>query len=489
MKIRDVFFVVISLLIFIRCEKETEVQSKDYPYVITRTPNINADGVGFSALITSIGKEEILKYGFVWSQESNPTIHDYNKLFEEMPGKGEYTYDVKGGFEKGKTYYVRAYMLTTNLEVYGNEKSFISQGSLRPVIRHFEPQFGSTGTKVIITGENFALSKTGNRVKLGDVEAIVDSVSENQLVITIPEISKPEKVKIAIETAGMEVTSNAFFDLWFPWRKLGLYGLNTYLAATFSRHDKGYIIQRNTTDLIEYSPNEHSFRYHSSLPENSSPYPLAAQSDSRIIAVLNTHVYELEKQSFTWSLISKLPMVRTDEDYIFCFDNHIYVGSYANGALYKFDMVNLVWITVQSSGIKKPFWYTYSSSNNRGSVFLVPSYRSTPSLHIFDPNTNSWEIKSDIPADLNLSWSHFQLGNKVFAGLGYAGGWSNGYASNQIWSYDLAEKKWTQYLNCPQRIKETTLSMSIGNKGYIFTYIGTYSNVMSEVWEFDPSKN
>ncbi|MCG8581569.1 MAG: hypothetical protein MI866_16710, partial [Bacteroidales bacterium] len=104
-------------------------------------------------------------------------------------------------------------------------------------------------------------------------------------------------------------------------------------------------------------------------------------------------------------------------------------------------------------------------------------------------NSDSWEIKSNIPANLNLSWSHFHIEDKVFAGLGYGGGWGNGYASNQIWSYDLVENKWTQYRNCPQRIKETILSMTIGNKGYVFTYIGTYSNKMTDVWEFDPGKN
>ena len=60
------FIIIIAAsLFFTNCERDAEVQPKEYPYVITNSPTVNSNGAEFSADITNIGNQEILKYGFV----------------------------------------------------------------------------------------------------------------------------------------------------------------------------------------------------------------------------------------------------------------------------------------------------------------------------------------------------------------------------------------------------------------------------------------
>lgn len=211
-KIR-IFILLVSMVSLITCEKEAVMPSKDYPFVQTNLPQVNYEGVEFVAEISSLGKSPILKYGFVWSAEPTPTIQNYRKFMDGEPEEGLFSCIVNGGLSKSKTYYVRSYILTEQYEVYGNTESFVSLGSLAPVINGFEPKFGTYGTQVIIDGENFALSTTGNIVKFGNIKVIVKSVSETQLIISIPKITKAESVQVTVETAGKLVRAHDLFNL------------------------------------------------------------------------------------------------------------------------------------------------------------------------------------------------------------------------------------------------------------------------------------
>jgi hypothetical protein len=476
-----------ALLFLSNCEKDAEVQPKDYPYVITYLPSVNIEGAEFSADITNIGNYPILKYGFVWSAESNPTIQDNSILFNKNVNKGIYSCNVNSGLANGQTYSVRAYILTDKYEVYGNEKSFSSQGSLPPVINDFEPKFGPIGTKVVIEGKNFALSKTGNTVKFGDVEVIVDSVSENKLVVTIPQITKPEKVQITIETAGMSASSQDSFDLWFPWKKLGTFNVNIYNAASFSHGAKGYVIQSNSNSLLEYSPQTNTFTSHSSLPESSSSSPLAACSVTKAIVLLNNNVYEIDLNSFNWSLITNYTETRTDEVYLFYINNEIFIGSLIDETLFKYNANNNNWVSITASDLHDTYSYSYTTYNNYGYVYFS-YFGAGTSVSIFDPSDNSWQYLTSFPFASDYGSCQFNIENNLYAGFGKTSDWGEGYANNQIWEYNLENNKWTRYNDCPQRM-HVRLSLTISGKGYAFSSHGQWQYDLNDVWEFDPTKN
>ncbi len=482
------FIIIIAAsLFFTNCERDAEVQPKEYPYVITNSPTVNSNGAEFSADITNIGNQEILKYGFVWSTEPNPTIQDYNKIFDDKANKGIYTCNVNYGLAKGQTYYVRAYILTDQYEVYGNVKSFNSQGSLPPVIDDFEPKFGPIGTEVTIEGKNFALLKNGNKVKFGDIEVLVDSVSENIMKVKIPPISKPEMVQVTIETAGMTVTSQDSFDLWFPWKKIGTFNIDLYGAASFSYGDRGYIIQRNSNDLQEYNPQANTFSSYGSLPESASSNPLAACYETKAIVLLNSNVYEFDLNSFNWSLITNYPYSRTEDDYLFYFNNEIFLGSFGNGTLYKFNLSQNLWSQVSASDIIDPYYYSYYSMDNEGYIFYG-TFRGGTSIYKYSPDSDSWKYLTSYPFASQAWSSQFMINSLIYAGFGYTNDWDEGYSSNQIWEFNSENKRWSRYHDCPQRM-DVELSLSINGKGYVFSMNGPWYNDLSDVWEFDPTKN
>jgi len=124
MKHLFVLLTVCSLLQFTACNKDVEIRSRDYPFVVTREAQVFAEGVTLSANIMNTGSEEILEYGFVWSIHPNPTISDMPILLSEGKGKGIYSVTQTAGIVSSQTYFVRAYLKTSRYEVYGNEVRF-----------------------------------------------------------------------------------------------------------------------------------------------------------------------------------------------------------------------------------------------------------------------------------------------------------------------------------------------------------------------------
>ena len=312
---------------FLGCEKDAEVLPKDYPYVVTETPIGEENGTVFSAEIINSGKTEIEYYGFVWGENEETYLLDCKKLFDGSAVQMKYSYTLKGGLAKDKDYNIRAYVKTNQLEVYGNKITFKSRGSLAPVINDFSPKNGPAGSKVVIDGENFAMSKTGNKVMFGENEAVVDSVSENKLIVTVPQINMSEKVLISIETADMLTTSVETFDLWFPWIRKADYP-GTYLRETssFELNGKIYIcggVDRRTWELSnevwEYDPIIDAWVRKSDFPGEARRYGISfscggkgyfGMGEDFTNSINNKYlidIWEYDPYSDQWSLKTNFP--------------------------------------------------------------------------------------------------------------------------------------------------------------------------------------
>ena len=84
-------FVITTIISFTACKKDATIKPKDYPYIITNeVTDIDSTGATFNAEIIDLGQEEIIEYGFVWSEKNNPTIADYKKIIGHDYKKGSY---------------------------------------------------------------------------------------------------------------------------------------------------------------------------------------------------------------------------------------------------------------------------------------------------------------------------------------------------------------------------------------------------------------
>lgn len=509
MKYFKLIIIITALLFLSNCEKDTEVQSKEYPYVITNPPTVNSNGALFSADLTNTGNQKIIKYGFVWSTESNPTIQNYSKLFDDKAKKGIYTCNVNSGLADGQTYYMRAYILTDQYEVYGNVKSFSSQGSLPPVIKDFEPKYGPIGTEVIIEGENFSLSKKDNIVKFGDVDVIVDSVSENRVTITIPQITKPEMVQVTIETAGMVATSQDSFDLWFPWKRIKDFNNETVLGypVSFSLNNKGYFgLGYSQTNFWEYDPIKDIYIKKADFPKTIGIIPMSFTINNLgyVLFVDDTYrpvgswsyrdtineLWEYDPVNDLWTRKADFPGFKRSNGTAFSINDKGYIlgGVYWDQSwdyyptdVWEFDPIANKW--TQKANLP---WSHRTQAQCLGFSHKGKGYfgigSSTRGIYEYDPVSDIWDYITDYPGDGFDNIKGFVINNKAYMGLGRNFSDDN---YSDFWELNLEDKTWKKLHSCPINMA-ANLSFTIDNKGYIGVGWNDYSNI---IYEFDPSKN
>lgn len=494
MKNQLLFLISTLFVVFIGCEKDAEISSKEYPVIITLEPSVNSEGVKFGAEITSWGNEDIIEYGFIW----NSTNAHFSKKIGDSPERKEFTYAITGGFEKDTEYSVRSYVKTNSKTIYGTELNFDSQGSLSPKITSFNPKHGPIGTVVEIDGANFALSKTANTVTFGDITVTVDSVTENKLFVSIPEkVLKPEKVSITVRTAGMEASSQDFFEIWYPWLQKQDFSLVKYDAASFCINNIGYVINTNSSTMLTYLPDADTWQSDLTLPENSGSTPLAFSYNEKAYVLLKNGFWEYDPNSNNWNLKENFPgKLQTDRMYIFGFSaaGCIYFGNcYKSYEFWEYNIQENRWHQkadfIGNFNETAPVWGNYTFTlNNIGFVGISQSGFALNTLWTYDAANDTWLEKSPLPSDAYGAYCSFVIDEYAYVGLGNNFNWSDGYVSDKIWKYNFKNDKWIEYHNCPVHLG-VYASLSLNNKGYIVSgYTRQYKDCHN-VWEFDPQKN
>jgi len=115
-------WILILLITVISCNEQNEFE---YPLVFTGDViNITDTSATFTAKISNPGKYPILESGFIWGVHSNDNYGI--KIRNEGIPDGVYALQTNYKLLPGKTYYVRAYVLTESTVTYGREVTFNS---------------------------------------------------------------------------------------------------------------------------------------------------------------------------------------------------------------------------------------------------------------------------------------------------------------------------------------------------------------------------
>jgi hypothetical protein len=495
MKLKNIYIVIISLSILFSCEKDAEFQPKEYLYPVTLNPKINDKSAEFFADITNLNDQKIIKFGFVWSKNQNPSLEDFKTFIDDIPKKGIYSCIVNSGFVKGEIYYVRAYILTDKYEVYGNEKSFTSNGSLPPVIESFDPKYGPIGAQITIKGRNFATSVKENQVKFGQIEVPIDSAFENRLVVTIPKITKSYKVPVTVKTAGMSATSKDSFDLWFPWLQKKDFEIG-FDAVGFSLGNLGYVINSKSTFVYTYDPVSDKWDNKLQLPENSGRKPMAFSINNKAYVLLENNFWEFDPSTNYWIKKKKFPGVpRYEIKHVFGFkiNNSVYIGNcYYNYDFWEYNTTQDMWYKranfIGNFADNSPVFSNYSFTlNNCGFLGISQTSSAINTLWKYDPLNNKWSRKSPLPSDAYDSYFSIQINEDAYVGLGINFELNDGYVSNKVWKYDSQNDLWIKYFDFPVRAA-VYANFTIDKKGYIITGYTIFDEPLYNIWEFDPSK-
>lgn len=103
----------------------------------------------------------------------------------------------------------------------------------------------------------------------------------------------------------------------------------------------------------------------------------------------------------------------------------------------------------------------------------------------YDPATDVWTQKADVPPFKRFGAIGFSVGSKGYIGLGKS---STGTVQNDLWEYNPSSNSWAPKANCIAR-RFGAVGFSIGNKGYIGTGNDEFGQERREFFSYNPSTN
>lgn len=99
----------------------------------------------------------------------------------------------------------------------------------------------------------------------------------------------------------------------------------------------------------------------------------------------------------------------------------------------------------------------------------------------YNPTTNTWLQKMDLPGPKRYGAVAFTIGNYAYCGTGT----DENILTNDFYRYDPATNTWLILANFPGTGRFSGSSFTIGSKGYMV--LGTDGGYKDELWEYDPA--
>lgn len=174
-------------MIFSACEKNEVAPRTNPRFSVTLIQEISKDGAIFQAEMIDYGNDEILEYGFTFSEFETPRIGSSEAV--SKPGRPERIFQMIAdyGLRKGRTYFVSAFIKTSQGVVYSESTEFRSEGS-----KGFEFEKIEGGTQVYfedsltVFGQRLSTSPGDYSVKVNGVQARVVNIQEESFKVIIP---------------------------------------------------------------------------------------------------------------------------------------------------------------------------------------------------------------------------------------------------------------------------------------------------------------
>jgi hypothetical protein len=407
-------------------------------------------------------------------------------------------------------YYVRAFIQTDKLVVYGNSVTFTSQGSLPPAIIDFAPKEGFDGTEISIEGQNFSAKVEGNIVKIGTFVCQVISATDSLLKIKSPVTNLVGNYKISITVAGKTTLSNSEYSILGP-RINSISKLSGRVGDPLTIEGEYFDIGNGMSlyfgDPGQWITNE-SYPYVLSANEIECYVPDYPNTTEKV--QLYSFLNSIQKQfefptNFTivnsWEKLSDTTPLEVYRDVVrfssTVIGNLIFV--IGGNSLYEFNTVTLTWTKKKDFPGSYRYYGTSFTFNGKVYYGFGEGYYPAPSccnngqyfndLWQYDPATDSWTLLQNAPFEPRSRMIQFVIGKTAYLGFGWVS-LPIVKSFGDLWSYDIETSTWKQ-INVPVSINSnfvsSATSFSVNSNGYIVG-LSSGSNITSwrSLWEFDP---
>ncbi len=169
-----------------------------------------------------------LNYGFVFSNYEGGTL-EYPEISEYLSGNfnGDYTITFRDNLRKDQVYYYNAVAYTSNKFIFGEEKSFVSNGSSIPNIVSVEPTKAHLLDTINIRGENFSKNPS---VYFEQSQSDIIFKSDTLIKCIVPYYHKPEGEKHLASIKVKKTTEEEVIYNDFSLHTPVVYAMEPYLV-------------------------------------------------------------------------------------------------------------------------------------------------------------------------------------------------------------------------------------------------------------------
>lgn len=523
-------FVVFSLLIMISCQKKLEFK---YPMVFTGdVTNITDSGAFFHAKIANATRQNITSFGFVWSNDSNPTIQTSEKyIFNQFPVKEIVSQHISTTLQKGMKYYVRAFVNGADYTVYGNNVTFTSLGSGAPEVTGIVPASGNIDDTLKIIGKNFSYNLTENSLWIGKYKANIINATQDTLTAIVPSELDSLSSAVSVSIDGHMVTANEKFKLIPPV----IDGLKPDTATYGSQVlilGQRFLGGRKSVSAYIDSVKMHILKI--DKQGITVEIPDEVKSSSSDIKVLMNNIVYLSKNAFhlTPLIINDfIPKVTTTGGQMtlrgrhfspLIKNNFVYVGGRQAVVNSSSDSVLQVTIPDQTRGfypsrnvkvsvrvagdslvysgtlLLNDNWFRLKDSEAdfsgafscqvNGKIYL--GINNKAGFWEYDPAKGTFKKLANFPGSSRIQGNGFVLNGNIYFGTGLSG---DTYFKD-FWEYNLATNTWTRKKDFPSNPRAASIAFAIDGKGYLgggyhgWTYYGGPETYM-DFWKYDAAND
>lgn len=497
-------FLILALIgiLIISCSKDAEIQKKDYPLVSTKSiSNVTDSSIEFNGILIESANVSIQEYGFIWDIKE-PDLNVSKKIIMNTTIKeGNFSKVVDLGIFKDIVQYVKAYLKTKDLIVYGNTISFKCNGGRKAIIESVNPLSGYSNTEVTIKGKYFGDSLDNAKVYFGNRKAEIIYVTDSVIVVKVPKVEFDSTDYLTIESYGKTINSSIRFTSFSYWKRIAaMPGASRSFASSFSINGKGYVgfgrpdvnYYAGLDDFWEYDPDNNQWKKKATLPNaNKSDAIGCCLNNTGYVAFGNNYnstnntisscydIFSYDQDKDTWAkVLTDSTIEMSNMGIPFIIDNKLYIT--LSSGFRKFDpLSNKIsnYGTYHSYSISWNFGF---STNSLGYT-LMRDWSGIYHLMEYNPTTNLWtQLDNQINSVLLIGYA-FNIGDRVFVISGY-----NESYKNTIYEYKITDNSLSQLSDFPGDSRKYFTCFVIKNKAYIGT--GYNGNTYNDFYEFDPTK-
>lgn len=438
-------FLLLMPILF-RCE-QYELPPSPYSRVETLpVVDMTETSTTFRGRVTYLGTDQLMSHGFIWGLNEDIVVSAENTIDLGPLSAGTEFEATVNSLYFDSMYYVRAFVKTSKLYVFGEVISFSSVVKNPPVIDTFSPVEATFGDTITLSGNYFHPVAAFNIVKLNGKQASVARASKTQLKVIVPETVTDAENVVNVTIFLQSSTAEGTFRMLSP-------------QITSLSTDQGFLGQ--TIEIIG---------------DNFNP----SKSGNTIVlgGAVGTVV----------SAARKVLKVKIPERGIYdsrSFQVRVMVAGQTAQSTNIFTLTS-PWLRkadVPPETTPRYRGATAFAINGAGYAGIGGGIDFANRCFRFSPEENSWvEIASYGGAPRNEG-SSFVIGGKAYVGLGYSAS-SSSQMFSDFWSYDPQTDDWTRIADFPYTASEA-VAVSANGKGYIITS----NNPTGNFWEYDPTLN